>query len=125
VGQAARKRRPKAAVLRDLDELLQQGETLLARAIPDELALAWVSVEKLVWRQSVMALLIHVTRGISVASDFGRCVAGVPAGPYESLGREIELHRQGLTEQIKVLRQAVEKWRVSGTRPLHGEDGTL
>jgi hypothetical protein len=125
VGQAARKRKPKAAVLRDLDELLQQGDALLARAIPDELALAWVSVEKLVWRQSVMALLTHMTRGISVASDFGRCISAVPPVHYDSLGREIELHQQGLTEQIKVLRQAVEKWRVSGTRPLQGEDGSL
>lgn len=118
MGQTARKRMPKAAVLRELDELLQQGEQLLTRVIPDEIALAWVSVEKLVWRQSVMALLTHMTRGISVAADFNRCVQTMPAAPYESLGREIELHQQGLAGQLAVLRQSVEKWRCSGTRPL-------
>lgn len=118
MGHSVRKRRPKAAVLQDLDELLQQGEQLLVRAIPDELALAWVSVEKLIWRQSVMALLTHMTRGIAVASDFNRCIHATPAAPYQSLEREIEWHQQGLAGQLSVLRHAVEKWRVSGTRPL-------
>lgn len=118
LGQAGRKRKPKAVALAELDALLVQGDELLARSIVDELALAWVSVEKLIWRQSVMGLLTHVTRGIGVAADFNRCVALSPVAPYESLAREIELHQTVLAEQLTVLRAAVEKWRSSGTRPL-------
>lgn len=114
----ARKRRPKGEVLQDLEALIAEGEALRDRPVADALALAWACVEKLVWRQNVLALLPHVSRGITVAADFNRHAASVETAPRERLEDELALHREALAAQLEGLRQAAERWRKSGTRPL-------
>jgi hypothetical protein len=118
VSQSARKRRPKAEVLQELDALIVRGEALRERPVEDALGLAWACVEKLAWRQEVLALLPDVSRGITVAADFNRCGALADAGLREGLHDELQLHREGLQSQLVGLRAAAERWRRSGTKPL-------
>ncbi|MEB3329485.1 MAG: hypothetical protein VKQ33_09665 [Candidatus Sericytochromatia bacterium] len=118
MSQTVKKRRPKAEVLQELDALLGRGEALRDRPIEDALELARACVEKLVWRQEVLALLPHMTRGISAAAAFNRPGLQADAGPREGLDEELRLHQEGLHAQLEALREAAERWRRSGTRPL-------
>jgi hypothetical protein len=118
VSQTARKRRPKAEVLQEFDALVGRGEALRDRPVEDALGLAWACVEKLVWRQDVLALLPHMSRGIAVAADFNRLGALADPGLREAFEDELQLHRDGLHAQLEALRDATERWRRSGTRPL-------
>jgi len=118
VSQAARKRRPKAEVLQELDALVARGEALRSRPLDDALALARACVEKLVWRQDVLAVLPQMSQGITVAADFNRRGVLAESGLREGLEAEALLHCEGLTAQLEALRDAAERWRRSGTRPL-------
>lgn len=116
--KAMNKRRPKADVLKELDEQTARGQALRERKLVDELELAWASVEKLSWRMDVLKLLPHMSKGIQAAADFNRAAfpAEVPLGV--SLDEERSHFRQVMDAQLGVLNKAVERWRKSGTRPL-------
>lgn len=116
--KALNKRRPKADVLRELDEQSARGEALRDRKLGDELELAWASIEKLAWRMDVLKLLPHMSKGIQAAADFNRAAfpAEVPLGV--SLDEERLYFKSVMNAQLTVLTKAVERWRKSGTRPL-------
>ena len=114
----APKRRPKAEVLRELDEQTARGQALRDRPVKDELELAWASIEKLSWRMDVLKLLPHMSKGIQAAADFNRAAfpTEVPLGI--SLDEEVAFFRHVMNAQLAILEKAVERWRKSGTRPL-------
>ena len=112
------KRKPKAAVLADLDELVTQGRGLAERSAEDMLAMAGLTLDGMEWNVAVLRTLPQMTRGIQVVADFQRAGAALRAPGGATLEDEIGVFRQRMRTQIDVLEKAVDRWRKSNTRPL-------
>ena len=114
----ALKKKPKGAVIQELDALMDQARILQAREIKDHNALAVAFVERLEWMVAVTQLLPQMTRGIQVVADFHRASALGKILVHETFADELAGFRRLLDDQLNCLQPALDKWRKSGTRPL-------
>lgn len=122
------RRMSKGAALAALDQQIAEGQRLWAAAHPDcawadpleeVVAIAQLGVERLAWAQGLRSLFPQMSQGMQLAADFRRASAAEAHQPSISLADDRLRVHEGLARELGVLSQAVERWRRSGTRPLH------